>query len=336
VLNVMLRKVIIASLSLFLFFLLISGFYVYTLINQVTQASTVSDDSQTSEPLSSESTPHIEDDPKQNYSFNEIENILVLGLDRRSNGEVTRSDTIMIATIDNRNNSLKLTSLMRDIYVSIPGHQNNKLNTAYAFGGADLAIETINKNFDLNIEKYVVLDFSAFEEIVDAVGGVSLELTESEARAINRNLDLAAKGGSFDPGKFYMPDAGVHVLNGKQALAYARIRDIGNDDFDRVKRQQIVLSALFEEVKSLNPLRFPYLLSAVMPYIEMNLTTFDILSIGTTALGFRDKQVHRFRLPVNNTFSTQTTRAGSSLVLDFDENNRLFHQFLNNDPNDTE
>jgi LCP family protein required for cell wall assembly len=329
----MLRKLIIASLSLFLIFLLASGAYVYTLIEQLSQATTIDGGSQTSDPSDPDDNPLTPNDPDQNYAIGEIENILVLGLDRRSDGEATRSDTIMIATVDNKNDSLKLTSLMRDIYVSIPGHRDNKLNTAYAFGGVELAMETVNENFDLNIERYVVLDFSAFEEIVDAVGGISIELTRAEAKAINRNLDDRSMIDGSNPSQHYIHDAGIHTLNGRQALAFARIRDIGNDDFDRVERQQIVLSKLFDQVKTLNPLRFPSLLSAILPYVETNFTTFEILSLGTTVLGFRDKQVHRFRLPVNGAFSPQTVRGGAlALVLDFDENNRLFHEFLNSDP----
>lgn len=333
----MLRKIIIASLTLFLIFLSVSGAYVYTLIDQISEASPANGGSQTVDPLDPNNNPNSKDNSNQNATFDEIENILVLGLDRRSDGEATRSDTIMVATIDNKNDSLKLTSLMRDIYVSIPGHRDNKLNTAYAFGGVELAMETVNENFDLNIERYVVLDFSAFEEIIDAVGGISIELTGAEARAVNRNLDDRAMIDGSNPRKHYIDDAGTHTLNGKQALAYARIRDIGNDDFDRVERQQIVLSRLFDQVKTLNPLRFPSLLSAILPYVETNFTTLEILSLGTTVLGFRDRQVHRFRLPINGAFSPQTVRGGAlALVLDFDKNNRLFHEFLNGDPKDTE
>lgn len=333
----MLRKIIIASLSLLLIFLSVSGAYVYTLIDQISRASPTNGGSQTSDPLDPDGNPHSKNDPEQNYTLGEIENVLVLGLDRQSNGEVTRSDTIMIATVDNKNDSLKLTSLMRDIYVSIPGHRDNKLNTAYAFGGIDLAMETVNKNFNLSIERYVVLDFSAFEEIIDAVGGISLELSSAEAKATNRNLEKRAESDPFDTAEYYIQGAGVHTLNGRQALAYARIRDIGNDDFDRVERQQIVLSKLFDEAKTLNPLRFPSLLSAILPYVETNFTTFEILSLGTAVLGFNDKQIHRFRLPVNGAFSPQTVRGGvSALVLDFNENNRIFHEFLNNNPRVTE
>jgi len=315
----------------------VSGAYVYTLIDQISQASPTNGGSQTSDPLDPDANPHSKDGPDQNYTLGEIENILVLGLDRQSNGDVTRSDTIMIATVDNKNDSLKLTSLMRDIYVSIPGHRNNKLNAAYAFGGVDLAMKTVNENFNLGMERYIVLDFSAFEEIIDAIGGISLELSSAEARAINRNLEKRATSDPFNASEYYIQDAGVHTLNGRQALAYARIRDIGNDDFDRIERQQIVLSKLFDEIKTLNPIKFPSLLSAILPYIETNFTTFEILSLSATVLGFGDKHIHRFRLPVNGAFSPQTVRGGASaLVLDFDENNRIFHEFLNNDPRVTE
>lgn len=337
----MLKKILVTSLSVILILLSASGAYVYTLLMEPSQAASVNSDSpqQQQDPSDPSDSPTQETErmEEQNTTLGETKNVLVLGLDRRSDGEATRSDTIMIATLDYKSNSLKLTSLMRDMYVSIPGHRSNKLNTAYTFGGVDLAIETVNENFDLNIEKYVVLDFSAFEEIIDAIGGVSIELSSAEASALNRNLDDRAKIDGSNPREHYVDDGGVQLLNGRQALAFARIRDVGNSDFARVERQQIVISALFEEVKSLSPLRFPSLLSAVLPYVETNLRAFDILSLGTSVLTLRDKQVYRFRLPVNGTFSPQTVRGGgSALVLDFDKNKQLLHEFLKNNPREAD
>jgi len=333
----MLRKVVIASLSVLLFLLLASGAYVYTLINQTSQALVENGDTQVTDPQTTNSEDPSTDSPFQDYAVEGIENILILGLDRRLDDDVPRSDAIMIATVDNKNDNLKLTSLMRDMYVAIPGHRNNKLNSAFAFGGVELATETINYNFHLNIERYVTLDFNAFEGIIDAIGGVTIEVSSAEVRAINRNLNNRPGANVSNLNSYALNSAGVQTLNGRQALAYARIRDVGNNDFERVERQQKVLSVLFEEVQSLSPLRFPALLSTILPHVETNFTAFELLSKGTTVLGFNDKQIHRFRLPVDGAYSSQTIRGGASaLVPDLEKNRQLLHEFLNTDPTVTE
>ena len=180
----MFRKVVIASLLVLLFFLLASGAYIYTLINQTSQALVENGDNQATDPQTTNGEAPSTDNPFQDYAIEGIDNILILGLDRRLDDDVPRSDAILIATVDKKNDSLKLTSLMRDMYVSIPGHRNNKLNAAFTFGGVELAIETINHNFHLNIERYITLDFNAFEDIIDAIGGVTIEVSSAEVLSL--------------------------------------------------------------------------------------------------------------------------------------------------------
>jgi len=330
----MLRKILIVASSLLLFILFASGAYVYTLLDQISHASHVDGSPQSPDSTNSDNSNQINDPPDREIALDTIENILILGLDRLSSGEPARSDTVMIATVDKKNDTLKLTSILRDMYVSIPGYRDNKVNAAFALGGHDLAIATINENFGLNVEKFVVLDFLAFEDIIDIIGGISIEVSEAEARAINRNLDKRAKMDGSDLSEYYVDEAGSLNLNGKQALAYARIRDVGRDDHDRVERQQIVLSTLFDKALKLNPLKFPSLVTSVLSHAQTNLTAFEILNLGTTALLFENKEIHRFRLPVAGTYSPQTIRGGASaLVADLPENKRLLNSFLQSDPN---
>jgi len=330
----MLRKILIAALSLILFLLFASGAYVYTLLDQISQASHSNGSPQTPGSSNTDNGTPINDPSNRGTGSDTIENILILGLDRLSSGEPARSDTVMIASVDKKNDTLKLTSILRDMYVSIPGYRDNKANAAFALGGPDLAMATVNENFGLNIEKYVVLDFLAFEEIIDIIGGISIEVSEAEVGAVNRNLDKRASMDGSDLSRYYLKEPGIQNLNGKQALAYARIRDIGRDDHDRVERQQIVLSNLFDESKTLSPLRFPSLIASVISHIQTNLTALEILNLGTTALSFDNKEIHRFRLPVDGTYSPQTVRGGATaLVADLPENKRLLNEFLRNNPN---
>ena len=241
-------------------------------------------------------------------------NILLLGSDEHQDAGGGRSDSIMIATVDKSSGKLKLTSLMRDMYLPIPGRRDNRLNAAYAFGGASLVMRTINDNFDMDLEQYVVVDFIAFERIIDIIGGIPIEISASEFRALNASVGIEGYG--------------LQTLNGRQALAYARLRSVGRDDFDRVDRQQKVITKLFEKVRTTSFLRFPGILTAILPYVSTNISTFEIMSIGTSVLRFEDKNVHRFRLPAEGSYSPTTIREMMVLVPDIAENTRLLHEFL--------
>jgi len=252
--------------------------------------------------------------PNENPNISGVVNILLLGLDEHQDVNRGRSDAIMIATVDKSRGQLKLTSLMRDMYLPIPGQRDNRLNAAYAFGGTSLVMRTINENFGLDLKQYVVVDFLAFEKIIDIIGGIPIEISASEVRALSTSLEIVEKG--------------LQTLNGRQALAYARLRSVGRDDFDRVDRQQKVIAKLFEKVSTMNFLRFPGILSTILPYVRTNISTLEILSIGTTVLGFEDRKINRFRLPFEGTYNPATIREMMVLVPDIAENTRLLHEFL--------
>ncbi|MDZ7548740.1 LCP family protein, partial [Clostridium perfringens] len=135
-----------------------------------------------------------------------------------------RSDSIMILTLDSVHNKLKLTSIMRDSYVNIPGRGLDKINHAYAFGGPELAVRTLNENFDLNIKEFMAVDFTSLPTIIDKLGGVTINIIPEEISHI--------------PG---ITSAGNQVLNGKQALAYSRIRYASGGDYKRTERQRTVV-----------------------------------------------------------------------------------------------
>ena len=250
----------------------------------------------------------------ENPRITDVINILLLGLDEYQDNKRGRSDSIMIATVDKSRGKLKLTSLMRDMFLPIPDRRDNRLNAAYAFGGASLVMQTINENFGMDLEQYVVVDFLAFEKIIDIIGGIPIEISASEFRTLNASIGIDGYG--------------LQTLNGMQALAYARLRSVGRDDFDRVDRQQKVITKLFEKVGTTNFLRLPGILSAILPYVRTNISTLEILSIGTSVLGFEDKKINRFRLPFEGTYNPTTIRDMMVLVPDIAENTGLLHEFL--------
>jgi LCP family protein required for cell wall assembly len=241
-----------------------------------------------------------------------VVNILLLGLDRRSDNEGARSDSMMIATIDKKMNRVKLTSLMRDMYVSIPGREDNRINTGYIFGGPALAIKTVNKNFDMNIEHYAAVDFKGFVKIIDFLGGVEVTVTQGEAKIIG------------------LESAGTYVLNGEEALIYSRIRKIGAD-YERTDRQRLVLSTLFKKAKSVSIWKIPEMLASILPNIETNLTKGEMLALGKNVLESSAHTVEDYRLPLAGTYKSKTIRKMAVLVPDLEKNKQALHDFIYGD-----
>lgn len=208
-----------------------------------------------------------------------IVNIALFGIDSNDN-EDGRSDSIMIATIDNANKKLKLTSIMRDSYVDIEGHGNDKINHAYAFGGPELAINTLNRNFDLNIKDFISVNFSTLPKIIDKLGGVDIEITEEEVPHIS---------GIDSPG--------LHTLNGAQALQYSRIRYATGGDYRRTERQRTVLNSVFIKILQMNISTYPTLLNEILPMVETNLKSSDILELGSEVLKMGKSTLEQERFP---------------------------------------
>ena len=223
----------------------------------------------------------VDEDLEEYGNANKITNIALFGVDT-SDGSTGRSDSIMIATVDTDHNKLKLTSIMRDSYVYIEGYGNDKINHAYAYGGPELAIRTINENFGLNIEDFVSVNFSSLPKVINILGGIDIEITEDELQYINKYIDnINAKEGTSSPHISY---AGVQHLDGTQALAYSRIRYTSGGDYKRTERQRTVLNALFNKLSSTSIGSMNSLVNEILPYVQTSLSTTDILSLGTKIL----------------------------------------------------
>ena len=206
-------------------------------------------------------------------------NIALFGIDAED-GSVGRSDSIIIATIDTTHKKLKLTSIMRDSYVAIEGHGDDKINHAYAFGGPQLAIKTLNENFDLNIDDFVAVNFTTLPKIIDMLGGVTIDITSEEVSHI--------------PG---IDAAGTYILTGEQALSYSRIRYASGGDYVRTDRQRTVLSKVFEKVLSINVTQYPSLLSEILPMVQTNLDYSEILNLGNQVLKMGVTNLEQERFP---------------------------------------
>lgn len=284
-----------------------------------------------------------------------IKNIALFGLDQRSaySDDSTRSDVIMVLTVDNKHKKLKITSILRDSYVSIEGENSNgvhvdymdKINAAYAEGGYELAIRTLNRNFGLNIMDYVTIDFTDTAAIVDAFGGVEISLTAEEKWEINQNLwNLSQETEGLIKDSDFLADANgqvmdlagaeysdsVELLNGNQAVAYGRIRNIGYD-YQRVERQQIVFKALMNRVTQLSFGEYPSLISQLMPYCETSLDLTD--AIGMTPILTSDFTIETISIP-DVDYELDLTDDGSYLYYDVEQAGHRIDSFINEEDSD--
>ncbi len=230
----------------------------------------------------------------------DITNVMLLGIDgRQSEGYAARSDTNMILSVNTATETIRLTSLLRDTWVTVPGLDFDKdgdddyckLNAAFYYGGFEMLSDTIEQNFKLDVNQYIAVDFVAFEKAVDALGGVDIELTEEEAEFIPLESD--------DPDRFATPDnpdleplgheAGVYHLNGQQTLAYCRIRTLYNSsDFARQSNQRKVIDQLMTKAKTMNFATLTAVLTAVLPYVQTNMSKQELLSYAASALQYAD------------------------------------------------
>ncbi len=224
-----------------------------------------------------------------------ITNIALFGVDQRKD-ENCRSDAIMVMSVDKKHGKIKVVSLMRDSLVSIDGHGQNKLAHAYFYGGPELAIKTINQTFGLNIKEYVTVNFNELAQIVDAVGGVTVNVKAKECKYLNKNLREQAKYDNFKAKEYYISEGGKYKLNGQQALAYARIRKL-DSDFVRTDRQRTVLRQIFNEALSMNPLRYPEFAKDFLSVCDTSLDLNDCIALA--GIMTKSPEFVDVRLPLN-------------------------------------
>ncbi len=229
-----------------------------------------------------------------------IINILLIGQDRREGEGRQRSDSMILCTINTKTKTLTMTSFMRDLYVQIPGYSPNKMNACYQIGGMDLLDACLETNFGVTVDGNVEVDFSGFMDVVDMMGGVEIELNQSEANYLNRrgNWDVD----DSTAGTWHLTE-GMNHLTGEQALAYSRIRYVGNGDFERTERQRKVLSAMVEQSRDLSIPQLNGLLQAALPLLTTDLSNQEI--IGYAAKVFTilpDLKIDTQRVPADGTW----------------------------------
>lgn len=254
-----------------------------------------------------------------------IINIALFGVDA-VDGEAGRSDSIMIATIDTVHKKLKLTSIMRDSYVAIDGHGNDKINHAYAFGGPQLAIKTLNENFDLNIEDFASVNFETLPKIIDKIGGIELDIDADELEYINGYIaHLNNINGTSEPA---IESTGLQHVSGTQALAFCRIRYTSGGDYKRTERHREVLTKIFEKIETLPATSYPSLLLEVLPMVNTSLTYNEILDLGTEVLKVGDSSMELERFPLDEYCEGQMINGVYYLTFDKETTVEQLHSYI--------
>ena len=244
-----------------------------------------------------------------------VKNILLLGVDSRDPEDDTnsRSDSMMLISVDSEHNCIKMVSFLRDSWVYIPAlDKYQRLNAACSADGFNGVVDTIEYNFGVDIDGYVVADFEMFKVLVDSVGGVEVDVTEQEADEVTNH---PVRYGNVTL------EAGKYKLTGEQALAYCRIRKI-DTDFMRAYRQRTVMQSILKSVKSANPVKLLFMASKCAPYIETNLSKTDIMQTGISALSCIGTMVET-RVPFDSTWNYKTIQGNSVISIDADKNKEM-------------
>lgn len=255
-----------------------------------------------------------------------LKNILLIGVDAREGEEAekTRSDTMMLVTIDTRNNQIKLTSFLRDMYLEIPGYREDKLNAAHSRGGTQLLVDTLEYNFKIRIDNYMFVSFEMFTTIIDKLGGVDVEITEKEAKYINSKDHMALE----DVYAFPEPlSGGMQHFTGAQALWYSRIRYL-DSDFMRTARQRKVISALVRKATQQSPAELFELVGEVMPLVRTDLTEDEIMNLGLHALSYLQYDIVQQQIPAQDAYKSGTRRSQSVLLPDMEKNRSVLKTFV--------
>lgn len=291
------------------------GFYGYNTVNRLLSSFN------TDEPL--KDNEYIDD--SELYRDSEQTNILLIGVDARESDVSSRSDTMMLLTIDNKNGQIKLTSFLRDSYVKIAGRKKEKLNAAYFRGGIQGLVDTLELNFKVEIPYYMLVDFEIFTTVVDMLGGIEVEVTEKES--------AYSKKTPTDRGGYLPLEAGENIhLNGTEALWYSRMRYL-DSDFMRTQRQRKVITAIVEKAKLQKPRELLELAETIIPLIKTNITADEMKKLGVDAV--LDKaynySIVQQQIPADETWSNKRiSGVGACLVMDLDENAEILANFLRN------
>ena len=310
-----LRKLITRLLlSLLSVFLIIFGIYSCTSLTFISKMNHVSTGERTRTAAS--------------LSKSYVKSVLIIGTDGRTDDDRGRSDSMILVSLNSRTNKLTMTSFMRDCNVEIPGFGENKLNAAYSFGGPELLMDTIEKNFRVKIDDYIQINFATFASVIDAAGGIDMEVSDEEAESITvilisevnelmgdeRESDLLQHGGKLH-------------LNGKQALSYSRIRNVGNYDFERTNRQRKVMTELIKKARSGGVSFLRKTGKNALPSVTTNMSTGNLYLLSLRLPFVIKYDIEQLQIPAEGTFTDDPYNVNGWVILpDFEANHDIIEE----------
>lgn len=257
-----------------------------------------------------------------------ITNIALFGVDTRPDGP-TRSDCMMVMSVDADTGTVKLTSLMRDSKVTVDGHGTQKLCHAYSFGGPKLAIKTMNEIFDLNITDYAEVNFVQMANLIGEIGGVDVDVSEKERKEANKFIKEYYE--SFDMEPVLIEEAGYQHLNGVQAMTYARIRKGGTgDDWGRVERQSIVLQAMFDTVQDKSATELITMMPRLLPYVTTSLKKTEMAALAKGLFAHGRPTMEHTRVPADGEWNYGGSHE-EYIVYDLDKAAQEINDFIYGD-----
>ena len=278
--------------------------------------------------------PSISNNDSEFKEVEGITNVLLIGVDARDLDEPCRSDSMIIATLDNNNKKVKLTSLFRDTLVDIPGHGEAKLNAAYMLGGPELLMKTVKETYNVNIDKYIIINFWGFETIVDYIGGIEVDVKDYQLEELNKYIGEST-GGNDCP----VEKTGIQTLNGKQALSYARIRYNVGDEYERTDRQREVIFKVIEKLQNTKPSKYLGIMNTMLEYIKTNIDPLEALNMAYTIYKFPSLDVEQLQIPLVALSETRNYKElGSVFLMDRLQNASILYNFIyeNKYPNEEE
>lgn len=260
-----------------------------------------------------------------------VYSLLLIGVDTDRAGVTGRSDTMVLAVFNTRQQTLKLVSFMRDMYVRIPGKGHSRLNAAYVYGGPDLLVKTINENFSVSIDGYLAVDFGLMAQLVDAIGGIDMVVLPEELKPLNGILQYYhfQRGMPEDAG--LLQESGLVHLTGEQAMSYARIRKI-DSDFMRVERQQKVLAVIYQKLLTLDPSVLHDCVKRFAMEVKTNVTLSEALDLSLKVLSVKQYEVGTLRIPIDKGSKSTIKNNAYILIPNLKKNIQAINLFLEIDP----
>jgi anionic cell wall polymer biosynthesis LytR-Cps2A-Psr (LCP) family protein len=280
----------------------------------------------------------------EKISNKDVMNILLIAEDLRDDSDedaAGNTDVMMIISVNTKDKTITMTSIMRDCYVYIPNWYSTRINAAYWHGGVELTQETIESYMNVQIDRYVLVNFTSFIDIVDAVGGIDMYVSDEEAngyegadpngdntRGMQNPLDEQNDILGNPAGTDYISEGGDLHLNGNQALAYARLRHVGNADYERTERQRKVIAEMIKQSRNMSIVQLDKLLNKVLPEIKTDITKTEAAQLLVDMLDYRNYDIQEMRVPADGTFTNERIDGNDVLVVDFEQNSQLFRELV--------